>query len=263
MVRLYFPNTLVLAVLVLGACAKPEAKIVEVKGDCGDVFKSQVCTWARMQDTTVVAVGADVPIGSIANAPTTADMSWPPTAEAVLNVPAAAQAGSGFHQFTMYWEATGHPPGPYLTPHFDFHFYTISPADRSAITCSDTTKPAVLPAGYGLPDVALPPDMAKAIGVSTLVGLCVPQMGMHSAPTAELDGKDIFKGDMVIGYIHGKPIFIEPMISRSMLMEKKSFDLMIPEVPGLAGIYPRTFHATYDTAQQVYHFEFSGFKPGA
>jgi hypothetical protein len=162
----------------------------------------------------------------------------------------------------MFWEAMGHPPTPYMTPHFDFHFYTIPAAERSAIDCSDTSKPSELPAGYALPDEPLPPEMVKLTGVSTLVGVCVPQMGMHSLLATELQSQTTFRGSMVIGYYHGKAIFIEPMISRAMLLEKRSFDLPIPSIPGVSGTYPRVFHAEYDADQNVYHFAFSDFRSG-
>jgi len=67
----------------------------------------------------------------------------------------------------------------------------------------------------------------------------------------------------VIGYYGGKPIFIEPMVTKAMLQERKSFDLPIPTIPGLSGNYPRKFRAEYDEAQQSYRFIFSEFAPGA
>jgi hypothetical protein len=252
----------ILLALAVGACAG-EAPLVEVKGDCADAFKAQVCTWAKTQGKNVVEVGAVVPITSIENAPAVEPMVWPPAPVARLDLPEAVRQTGGLTEFTMYWEAGGHPPGPYMTPHFDFHFYTITPAERTAIDCSDNTKPATLPAAYGIVDVPLPPDMAKMMGVSTLVGLCVPQMGMHTLLAAEMESKDPFHGSMVIGYYHGKPIFIEPMLTKTMLMEKKSFDLPIPAIPGLAGAHPTKFHAEYDAAQQSYRFIFSAFTPAA
>jgi len=262
MTRFRLSAGLVALAAFLCSCAKPEVAVVEVKGDCGDVYKAQVCTWAHTQGTTVVDVGATVPIASIENAPAAGSMAWPPVADAILKVPASATAASGLTDMTIYWEADGHPPGPYMAPHWDFHFYTVPSADRMAIDCKDSSKPAALPAGYGLIDVTLPPDMAKMIGVSTLVGICVPGMGMHSLPSAELDGTAPFHGDMVVGYYKTKPVFIEPMLTKAMLMEKKSFDLPIADVPGLAGSYPHTFHATYDSTAQSYRFTFSGFAAG-
>ena len=99
--------------------------------------------------------------------------------------------------------------------------------ERDAIDCQDLSKPAAVPAGYGLP---------------------------------EMESKETFRGTMVIGYYQGKPIFIEPMVTRAMLMEKKSFDLAIPDVPGL-GAHPTKFRAEHDAAQSAYRFTFSGFVP--
>ena len=50
---------------------------------------------------------------------------------------------------------------------------------------------------------------------------------------------------------------------KDMLMEKKSFDLPIPTIPGLTTSYPRTFHAEYDEKLQSYRFIFSGFAAGS
>jgi len=243
--------------LAVGACAT-ESPVVDVSGGCADALKAQVCTWARTQGANVVEVGATVPFASIENAPADDPMVWPPASAAVLDMPEAARNQSGFTHFTMYWEAGGHPPGPYMTPHFDFHFYTVSPAERMAIDCKDNAKPAALPNGFALPDIPLPPEMAKMTGVPTLIGLCVPQMGMHALLATEMESKDPFRGSMVIGYYQGKPVFIEPMLSKTMLMEKKSFDLAIPAIPGI-GAHPTKFHAEYDTAKQSYRFTFSGF----
>jgi hypothetical protein len=253
--------SLVLGAVVSGACAKA-VPVVEVAGECGDFFQGKVCTWARMQGDSVLDIGADVPISSIENAPKDHPMTWPPTAVATLALPAAAQARTGLTQLTVYWEAGGHPPGAFLTPHFDFHFYTVAPAEKAAMDCVNRTRPAALAAGYALPDIPLPPPMAAMTGVDTLFGLCVPQMGMHSLLATELESTTPFRGSMVIGYYGGKPIFIEPMVTQTMLMEKAPFDLAIPTIPGLAGNYPRAFHAAFNPEQQSYRFVFSGFAAG-
>jgi len=260
--RYHCTNGLAVLLTVAGACAR-EAPIVEVKGECAAAYRAQLCTWARMQESTVVAVGLTVPIASIENAPGDQQMVWPPPKVATLRMPESARLQAGLTELTVFWEAHGHPPGPYLTPHFDFHFFAIPPAERSAIDCADKTKPSVLPVGYTIPDVILPPALAEMAGGSPLIGLCVAQMGMHSLLTAELESTATFRGSMVIGYYHGRPIFIEPMLTRSLLLEKRSFDLPIPSIPGMTGAYPRTFQAEFDAQQQVYHFVFSDFSPDA
>jgi hypothetical protein len=251
-----------LVALAVGACSGGEPP-VEVKGGCADVFKAQVCTWAKTKGTNLVEAGAVVPLASIENAPADQPMAWPPAAAAEIAMPEPAGQQGGLTQLTMYWEPGGHPPGTFMTPHFDFHFYTVAASERAAMDCKDVSKPASLPAGYGLPDIPLPPDMAKMIGVPALIGICVPGMGMHSIPTTDIERKEAFNGSMVIGYYQGKPIFIEPMVSKAMLMEKKSFDLPIPDVPGLTGAHATKFHAEYDATQQAYRFTFSAFTHAA
>ena len=250
----------VLLAVAVGACTG-EQPLVEVKGACADVFKAQVCTWATTKGQNLVEAGAVVPLASIENAPADQPMVWPPAAAAVIDMPEPVRQQGGLTQLTMFWEAVGHPPGAFMTPHFDFHFYTVAASERAAMDCQDLSKPATLPAAYDLPDIQLPPEMARMMGVPALIGLCVPQMGMHALLTSEIERKDAMSGSMVIGYYKGRPIFIEPMLSKAMLMRKQSFDLPIPDVPGLAGAHPTKFHAGYDATQQAYRFTFSGFTP--
>ena len=243
----------------LAACAK-SSPIVEVRGGCANVYQGQVCTWANTREGKVVELGATVPLASIENAlqQSPNPMTWPPVAVASLNFPESARRGGGFTQLTMYWEPAGHVPASFMTPHFDFHFNLVSPSELRAINCADTTKPAKLPDEYVLPDIELPPPVAKLMGVPVLVGLCVPQMGMHALLQSELESKDMLRGSMVLGYYHGTPIFLEPMVSQAMLLEKKSFDLRIPPIPGI-GAQPTGFHAYYDPARKEYRFIFSRF----
>lgn len=256
-VRRHTPSAILL-MLALGGCRGVEP-VVDVAGGCTDVHQGQVCTWAKMQGKSLLQVGATVPMASIENAPSEVPMVWPPAALAALDLPADAQALAGLTHFTMYWEPGGHPPAPFMQPHFDFHFYMIPTADRMAIDCKDVSKPAALPAGYASPDVPLPPEMAKMMGVPALIGLCVPQMGMHSLPAAEVDGTQPFRGDMVVGYYGTKPSFVEPMLTKAMLLEGKSFDLDLPAIPGLTGPHPTKFHAEFDPAKSEYRFAFSAF----
>jgi hypothetical protein len=251
-----------LLVLAVGAC-RGEEPLVEVKGACADAFKAEVCTWAKTKGKNLVEAGAVVPLASIENAPADQPMVWPPVAAAEIDMPEPVRRQGGLTQLTMYWEAGGHPPGAFMTPHFDFHFYLVGASARAAMDCKDVSKPATLPVAFGLPDIPLPPEMATMMGVPVLIGLCVPQMGMHAMLTTEIERTDAFHGSMVIGYYQGKPIFIEPMVSRAMLMEKKSFDLPIPDVPGLAGAHPTKFHAEYDATQQAYRFTLSAFTPAS
>jgi hypothetical protein len=240
--------------LALTACtaAPPELEVMEVAGECGMVYGGNVCTWAEMQGDSVLSVGATIPMATVSGVPAEMEMTWPPTMGGMLMLPAAAQQATGMSHLTVFWEAHGHPPGPFLTPHFDFHFYGISPADREAIDCLDVTKPTALPAGYELPDEEIP-------GIGMLVGVCVPTMGMHSLLSSSLAATDIFDATMVVGWIKGQPIFVEPMISKAFLERREGFSLPIPALPATGGTrYPTGFEATYDAATQAYRFSFTG-----
>jgi hypothetical protein len=246
--------TLLPVLVVLSACAGRSPEPRTVQGECADVFGGSVCTWATLDVTgAVMEFGATIPLAVAEGAPHDMEMAWPPLANAVVRMPAEVAAATGVDHLTVYWEPHGHPPGAYLTPHFDFHFYNISSDTRVAIDCTDATKPATLPADYGMVDLDIE-------GLGMLVGLCVPEMGMHALLASELQSDQIFAGTMVIGFYEGAPIFFEPMIARDMLMRRQSFDLPMPTVSGLpAGVrYPRNFRAEYDAGAAGYRFVFSG-----
>jgi len=236
--------------LLVGTAACTRERLVQ--GECASYNGADVCTWGRMSGNTLVAFGATVPVKSVENAPSDMPMTWPPKADLVLSLPGSVDSAVGFKNVTIFWEPHGHPPGPYLTPHFDFHFNNISAADAARIDCADSTKPSILPAGYELPDEAIPQ-------VGTLIGICVPGMGMHSLPGAELHSTALFQSTMLVGYYHRAPVFIEPMITRATLLARRSFKLPVPGVAGEPSgvLLPETFEAQYDSTAQAYRFTFS------
>jgi hypothetical protein len=218
------------------------------------VYGASVCTWAEVDGEHVTKVGAVIPLSSIENAPNEMEMVWPPMQAATIALPDVARRQTGLLSLKVYWEAHGHPPGPYLVPHFDFHFYTTTSEETTAVDCSDVSEPSELPAGYVLPDVEIP-------GIGKLIGLCVPEMGMHALLASEMNSDQAFSGTMVVGYYSARPIFLEPMITRDLLLERRTFSLDVPEVTGFGpGVSaPTHFEAEYDTAAQAYRFVLSGF----
>ncbi len=233
----------------LPGCAGDRA----VAGECRPVNGAEVCTWGMESDGNLVEFGATVPLASIENAQLDAPMVFPPKSLADIPLPDAVRAATGFDNLTIFWEAHGHPPGPYLVPHFDFHFNTASLAELAAIDCADTAKPARLPTAYALPDLTLPE-------LGTLVGLCVPGMGMHAMPALELEATTPFGKTMVVGYYRQKPIYLEPMLAREELLQRRSFTVAVPDVPDrpATGRYPTHFRADWDSTAQSYRFVFSG-----
>jgi hypothetical protein len=222
-----------------------------VQGECRQVNGADVCAWHTMQGDRVLSFGATIPVKVAENAPADMPMVWPPKADATIPLSDMVKTATGFDNITIFWEPHGHPPGPYLTPHFDVHFNT---GDVSKIDCADSTKPAAVPVGYELPDVTIPQ-------IGTLVGICAPGMGMHALPSAELHATDLFQKTMIVGYYHKQPIFVEPMITKETLMGRKTFAIDIPAVPDApAGMhYPTRFSAVYDSTAAAYRFRFSDF----
>ncbi|MEN8375034.1 MAG: cytochrome C [Gemmatimonadota bacterium] len=243
-----------LAAVALVGCADSAPQTRTVQGECADLYGADVCSWATLGDADgLLEFGITVPVAAIEQAPADMDMVWPPALGAVIAMPTEVGAAVGVDHLTIYWEPHGHPPGPYLTPHFDFHFYHVSASEREAIDCADTTKPTEVPAGYGLVDVEIP-------GIGMLEGLCVPAMGMHALLASEMESDEIFDGTMVIGYDRGAPLFFEPMIASELLLRRQSFELPMPAVPGLPeGVrYPERYRAEYDAETDSYRFVFSG-----
>jgi hypothetical protein len=240
------------------ACAPDAPTVSRIDGECADAFGAEVCTWAVVEGDAVVEVGATVPLASVEGAPADAPFEWPPATAASIALPEAER--TGLTHMTVNWEAMGHPPETFLVPHFDFHFYMISSEERMAIDCTRLEKPTDVPEGYVVPDENLPPELAEITGVETLIGVCVPEMGMHALNAEEMASTEPFTGTMIVGYYDERPIFVEPMIAQSFLTERRTFDVAMPAVPGKAG--PTAFRAEYDEALDAYRFVFSGFGQG-
>jgi hypothetical protein len=137
--------------------------------------------------------------------------------EYLLPLPEQAKTFTPYRVVELDWTPMGHePPGIYDHPHFDFHFYTITEAERNAIDASDprfeekaaNTPPAdYVPQGYILP-----------------APVAIPRMGAHWIdPTSpELNGAT-FTTTFIMGSWDGKMIFTEPMITRAFLRSQPNF----------------------------------------
>ena len=249
----------IVAALAFGTLAACGDKQVVQKGECRPVNGADVCAFSTTMNGELASFGAMVPIKAIENAPANPPMVWPPVMAAGIPLPEDVRTKLGFNVLTVFWEAGGHPPAAFFTPHFDFHMNTATLDELKAIDCVDLAKPTALPAGYGLIDVAAPPPMGN------LVGLCVAGMGMHALPSSTITDTAVFQKAMVVGYWKQKPIFAEPMLARATLLERRSFELNIPDVAGVAANvhYPTKFIAAYDSTAQAYKFEFTNWgKPG-
>jgi hypothetical protein len=152
-------------------------------------------------------------------------------------------AGTPFDHVYLNWNPNGHPPEHvWGKPHFDVHFYMMSPADRDAIAESDPAYMAkfakdpaaeLLPAGY----VKAPEP--------------VPAMGAHwvDPATPEFNGKD-FTYTLIYGAWNGKVTFIEPMITRAVFDARKPIIASVKQSSAVevSGLYPTQYRIEFDAA---------------
>src|SRR5690606_5396242 len=151
------------------------------------------------------------------------------------------------------WNPIGHPPKDiYTLPHFDVHFYMMTPDERAKISakgadlvrCEKKPDAAFMPAGY-----IIPPETS------------MPQMGAHAVDTgaAELAGKT-FTSTFIYGFYNGQMNFIEPMIAVDFLKTKPNFstDVKVPQAYPKNGFYPTRYSTSFDPQRQEYSVALDG-----
>jgi hypothetical protein len=180
-------------------------------------------------------------------------------------VPLPDGHGTPFRFVELDWNPGGHePPGVYDTPHFDFHFYTITKAERDAIDPADpryAERADRLPAAELVPqfnDVPRPPGTAPS-------AMAVPRMGVHMVDmrTPELqamlgrpDAFRPFTTTFIHGSWDGRVTFWEPMVTRDYILGKRTatdaavrdevIALPLPQRYADPGYYPRAYRIAWD-----------------
>ena len=160
-----------------------------------------------------------------------------PSTDAMWDLPLPSGVNAApFDHVMMNWNAQGHPPDPYLLPHFDFHFYTITPSAQSAIVAGpDTTT---------VPASNVPRDYVSGV-------MAVPDMGVHWIDTtsAEFHGQT-FDHTFIYGFYHGGLVFVEPMVTLAFLSSQPNVSAAVKQPQAFAqpGRYPATYSVRYDAA---------------
>jgi hypothetical protein len=178
------------------------------------------------------------------------------TFASVLELP--ARNPTSFRHVLMNWNPAGHePPGVYDKPHFDFHFYRITAAERNAIDPSD---PEYQRKAERRPD-------AERIPARYIMPAPLPfaRMGVHWVDTtsAELKG-ETFTRTLIYGSWDGEMIFVEPMITKAYLETKPQFSATLPAPPRGRGdgFYPEGYSVRWDAAQKEYRIAITGLRGG-
>jgi hypothetical protein len=161
--------------------------------------------------------------------------------------------GLPFDHVGVNWNPMGHiPPGIYDTPHFDFHFYTISQDARAEITakgesrklCSTAPGDGLMPADY-----IFAPQSEE------------PTMGGHwvDKTSPELNGNP-FTTTFVFGSYAGKVIFQEPMMTLAYIQSKPNAVIDIKQTADVqtTGFYPKTYRVSFDPERREYTIALEG-----
>ena len=189
-----------------------------------------------------------------------------------------ARHGTPYRFVQLDWNPGGHePPGVYDTPHFDFHFYTITQSERDAI------DPAVVgEAEFTARGNRLPPEAERAetyVPLSPPGGplVMVPRMGVHWATVhaPELQGlmgrpeaARPFTTTFLRGSWDGRVTFDEPMVTRAFILGRKTAaaaaqrDSVMPLTAAprvrAAGHYPTAYRVAYDARAREYRIALTG-----
>lgn len=206
-----------------------------------------VRSWVRLSaDGTPASLGITFPESALENLPTdAAGKTCCDGPEFVMPLPGNISS-LPFTHVVVNWNPKGHEPvGIYDKPHFDFHFYMISPEVREKITaegedlvrCTKPLSVAATPVGY----VPAPGG--------------VPKMGAHwlLATTPELHGQPFTK-TFIYGAYDGKVAFLEPMITLAYLQSHPDFSekLPLPQAYPTPGHYPTSYAIRFDSATREY-----------
>jgi len=207
----------------------------EVDGPTVVVGNGTARAVALEQGTTVTAIGIQLTDGALTGLPAAL-----PATEWQLNLPAGITASQWDHM-ALDWNPQGHPPPMvYTVPHFDFHFYMITPAEQMAIGGGpDTTT---------VPSQYVPRDYASQVE-------SVPMMGVHWADTlaAEYHGQP-FDHTFIYGFHQGQMIFLEPMVTQAFLQSGSDFTGAVKQPAAFqrSGLYPASYSVQHDaTAHTV------------
>ena len=234
--------TFTLAATALVACNDSDDPDVTTYGTAQSLGNGSARSFVTLDSAGAPrAIGLTISEGALTGLPTSGDT---PT---VLSLPAQAVSATVFDHVSLDWEAMGHePPGLYDRPHFDMHFYLISQAQRQSIAFA--------------PDEPPPPAEAIAEGYASARAV-VPGMGQHwFDPTDSNNTPGSFSNTFIYGYNKSRMVFLEPMITRTLLQSRKdvSADIKQPKVYPKPGYYPTHYSVHFDDATKTYIITLDG-----
>ena len=208
--------------------------------------RGTVRSWVTLdKDGKPAAIGVTISEAALKTAPTELP-SGQPGVEFNLALPAEA-AATAFDHIGFGWNPRGHEPEKiYDVPHFDLHFYTITPAERARITAQGDD----LAKTYREPSAEYAP-----VGYILAPGTAVPNMGAHwiNPKAGEFQGA-AFTRTFLYGNYDGQIIFYEPMITKAFLETQVNVaeHIKLPAKYAKPGYYPTRYSIKYDPVNKEY-----------
>lgn len=228
---------------------KPSATQAEEKiyyGESRKLGNGSVRSWVKLDSgCKPIAIGLTFTEEALTGLPTEA-----PEGAYGIDYPLAlpAQAGATpFKHLVVDWNPKGHEPDHiYSVGHFDFHFYTISPEERQAITLQGDgmAKCQKQPAAEFIPE-----DYMYAPGSE------IARMGSHWVykNAHEFHGH-AFTSTFIYGSYNGHVTFLEPMVSKAFLETKPDLTEPVKQPAKFekSGYYPSTYTVKYNPQTREY-----------
>jgi len=193
----------------------------------------------------------------------------PSAAMLTLTFPAQA-VSAGYDHVMLDWNPAGHEPEHvYTHPHFDFHFFQITPAERDAMHPGNPqfgARTAIFPGNEFVPAGFLP---ASTLANVPPAAAAVPLMGMHWLDTSSPElqppphGKT-FTTTFIWGSYDGRFIFLEPMITKAFIESARtsaggfSYPVATPAKVAISGAYPSRYSITYNATAREYRIALDG-----
>jgi hypothetical protein len=246
-------NNILLFALVLAtftSCKKDDTEVKTYNGPSVQIGNGTAHTFiVRDQNQKPTTIGIRMSADALNGLPSEGDPNMGGEVPGyMLSLPAEANI-SGYNHSEVDWNPHGHEPVfAYGVPHFDFHFYLITPEEQSQVVPGPdtvTVDPKYIPQNY-------------ISGV-----MAVPNMGTHWVDTtsAEFLGQP-FTSTFIYGFYHGNMTFLEPMITKEFLETKPDVILPIkqPQAFQKHGYYPAQLHLYFDNQQQEYVIALEGLK---
>jgi hypothetical protein len=184
-------------------------------------------------------------------------------------LPMPGQNSTPFKFVELDWNPQGHEvEGIYTIPHFDFHFYTMTKAERDLILPTD---PQFQQKADNLPPAAMVPQFYSTLTPPGVPTPAVPKMGVHWIDVRSPEIQALlghpelakpFTTTFIYGSWNGRFTFAEPMITRDFIMGRRTAatsaqrDSIIPlpmgEKASPAGLYPSAYRIAWDAANNEY-----------